>query len=111
MQMADYNGWTNKETWLVTLWIDNDQGEQEYWLDVARRSAEEATRNCFSNNREQEQRMWIAERLANHYEESAEACTDSQAGLFSDLMNCALGAVNWHEIAEALLRDADEIRE
>jgi hypothetical protein len=29
IQMAaekGYNGWTNYETWLVALWIDNEQG-------------------------------------------------------------------------------------
>ena len=28
------NGWENKPTWLVKLWIDNDQGNQEYWREV-----------------------------------------------------------------------------
>ena len=25
-----YNGWTNYETWLVNLWMDNEQGSQEF---------------------------------------------------------------------------------
>jgi len=24
--MAEYNGWTNYETWQCALWLDNDQG-------------------------------------------------------------------------------------
>ena len=27
-----YNGWTNRETWLVALWINNEQGWQESCL-------------------------------------------------------------------------------
>jgi len=26
MTTKEYNGWTNYETWLVKLWIDNDEG-------------------------------------------------------------------------------------
>jgi 16S rRNA U1498 N3-methylase RsmE len=24
--MTGYNGWTNRDTWLVPLWVDNDYG-------------------------------------------------------------------------------------
>lgn len=34
-----YNGWTNRETWLTALWIDNDQHSQylrDNWVTMAR---------------------------------------------------------------------------
>lgn len=40
MNTKEYNGWTNYETWLVKLWQDNDQGDQEYW----QKQAEECVR-------------------------------------------------------------------
>jgi hypothetical protein len=33
-----YNGWTNRETWAVVLWIDNEQGWQDSVHDAIRES-------------------------------------------------------------------------
>ena len=38
MNKNEYNGWYNYETWLVNLWMDNDQGSQEMWREHARES-------------------------------------------------------------------------
>ncbi len=37
-----YNGWKNYETWSVKLWIDNDQGSEQYWNEVAQEVWEES---------------------------------------------------------------------
>ena len=34
--MADYNGWTNYETWNVALWINNEEG----WKILAEESGD-----------------------------------------------------------------------
>lgn len=31
-----YEGWANRETWAVALWINNDQGMQESAIDAVR---------------------------------------------------------------------------
>jgi hypothetical protein len=29
LKFEDYNGWTNRDTWLVALWLDNDRNNYE----------------------------------------------------------------------------------
>ena len=51
-----YNGWTNKETWLVNLWLGD---------------------------------MFTVDQEAGNFN-----------GFVKDLLNCALGEIDYHEIAE-----------
>jgi hypothetical protein len=98
MTEQDYNGWTNKPTWLVRLWIDNDQGEQEYWLERGRAMADAD--------------YALADHLRETFEQAADDQCDgiiSKASLFSDLMSWALAMVNWGEVAHSLIEDASEI--
>lgn len=94
--MSEYNGWTNYETWLVNLWIDNDQDEQEYWL-------ERATSLLDTNY----PLMHLADELANSHKEKA---TDiASNSVFSDLLQSSLQVVNWREIAQSMLDDIEEL--
>lgn len=38
---SDYNGWRNRETWAVGLWINNDQGMQESVYELLREAVGE----------------------------------------------------------------------
>ncbi len=105
----DYNGWTNKPTWLVKFWIDNDQGEQEFWLDTAR----DVQRQPFApfykgQSRERHEEHQLATILKDSFEEQADDQIGN-AGLLSDLMSWALAMVNWDEIAKSLIEDAAEV--
>jgi|WetSurMetagenome_2_1015567.scaffolds.fasta_scaffold298739_2 hypothetical protein len=89
--METYNGWTNYETWVVKLWMDND-GELSYWIKEA-------------------DRMDLYELETAIKEQYQDAMPEIQNGPYSDLMQAALDSVNWREIAESIKDEADEENE
>ena len=77
-----YNGWSNKETWLVNLWL----GE------------------AFTMDQESG-----AEITADYIEQMVEECVseavESDCGFIVDLLNCALGEIDYHEIAKHFVEE------
>ena len=94
--MADttYNGWTNYETWLVNLWMDNEQGSQEYFLEQAQERYDAAKPTQYSTT-EEVARFVFADWLKEFHEENR----PELPGVYGDLLGGALSAVNWDEIA------------
>lgn len=88
-----YNGWTNYETWNCKLWMDNDQGESEYWNERAKESDDVSD---------------LAKELEGYYEALAEEFMGQQSGFFVDICNAALREVNWGEIAAHLYEENHE---
>lgn len=104
MTTQKYNGWTNYETWVVNLWMDNDAGS-DYW----REQAEEALRNpgAYAEKyltRKESATLALADSIKATHEEAQPEVT----GVFADLINAAMSEVNWHEIAEHYVNDAAE---
>ena len=97
-QAADQtcNGWTNYETWVINLWMNNDQGSPEYWAE----RAEELI------NDENSVDTLAHEIQGNHEDASKERAV---IGPFADLLGYSLGRVNWHEIAESLISEVDVV--
>ena len=74
-----YNGWTNRATWLVNLWLGDTMAEM-----VA-----------------MHKRAFSADELENFVLEVLDQDGATvEGGLAADLMSFALGNVNWHELAE-----------
>lgn len=98
-----YNGWKNYETWNVALWIDNDQGSYSQRCEMAQDAWDNA------DGDEDEAKRKLADALKDWIEEMNPLA--SEASMFSDLMNAALGEVDWYEIAENFLEDVDKEEE
>jgi hypothetical protein len=80
-----YNGWTNKETWLVNVWFEDS---------LAETLQESGIRDAYD----------AAEYLQEYI---GEYCIDGNVigGFVQDIFNCAFHSVNWHELAESYLAD------
>jgi len=92
-----YNGRSNYETWLVNLWLDNEQGSKDFmweWLEyhLARQTCGQLSRY-----------------LKETYEEDVD--TLSLPPFWNDLLRGALSEVNWMEIASHIWEEWEERKE
>jgi hypothetical protein len=98
-----YNGWTNYETWVVKLWMDNDEDSCRSWREEAERALGDARDGAISLHYGSQTH---AERAACHladilHEKLVNA--HGVTGVCVDLLSSAMSAVNWYEIAENIL--------
>jgi len=97
-----YNGWTNKETWLVALWIDND-GYAGGSLGVSEQADEIAEESMPADD---DLLHEVTGKLADWLEERITEDLGEHKGLLADIVGTALGRVDWREIAEHYAQDA-----
>ena len=77
-----YNGWTNRETWLVNLWLTNDECYYEELQAIIK--------NFDSDEQAEELEQYV------HW-----IIDTDKSSMTTDLLSTSLGRVNWHEIARA----------
>jgi len=84
-----YNGWTNYETWLVSLWYTD-------FIDEAKEVWAKATGATAARRLE-----FATDKLADIIEDIVLGMNPIQDnGLFLDLLTAGLDNVNWRELAE-----------
>jgi hypothetical protein len=99
-----YNGWTNYETWVVKLWMDNEEGTYNFWVEQTRNVYESALPK-YGLSQKEIAKSELADCLKEQHEEMREEWKENSATVFDDLMNAAMSEINWYEIAEALIED------
>ena len=102
-----YNGLTNYETWIVQVWLTNEEYSALYWKEQATEILEGAPDTQRVLTLEQAATFELADRFKNTFEEAA--ADDVPSGVFSDLLGAALANVNWREMAELFVADAMEV--
>ena len=94
----DYQGYTNYETWAISLWIDNDQGDYSY--------AQSLTDLILRQRSEDKARFILEESFKDWWEERNPLKDESS--VFSDILITALSRVNWLEIADNWIENTKE---
>jgi hypothetical protein len=80
-----YNGWTNYETWLVNLWLTNEQETEQQLIEIIK------------NIKKDKNEFQKATELKDYVENMV---STDKASLQQDLINSALSVVSWLEIIE-----------
>ena len=95
-EQKQYNGWTNYETWVFKLWLDNDQNLYD--------SVYSYIKNGIKNK-------WMVSIAVLHLKDVAYEMTinqynsDYEGSFKNDLLGHALNKINYHEIAQAIIED------
>ena len=89
--MERYNGWANRPTWQVVLWIDSTEGMRERAQEVLRETLR------FDSTPEARQDV-----IREFVEEVMLRGITSEASLASDILRDTLNRVDWQEVVDAL---------
>lgn len=97
-----YNGWSNYETWAVSLWIRNEEGTS---LDAIESAKERGDDSPVSLTIKESATRRLAEVLKDWVSE--ELVPDLGATLAAELLRAALSKVDWYEIASHYVEEAE----
>jgi hypothetical protein len=103
MEHEDYNGWRNRETWACVLHINNDQGLQEWALELTEQLVAEHGTTAFNR---------IGERIVDGFEEilaeAVEEGSEQARWAFTVLGDVgSFWRIDWAEVGESFLEAID----
>jgi len=112
--MSDYNGWTNKETWLVRVHelFDSEQIKEflEGALNDGRLNDHIIANNPQLGGVERALTLDLAEWMEEDHDQLIEELGLLPSNSYvQDQLNCAIGSINWVEIAEHYDQEIKEV--
>lgn len=109
MSDETYNGWTNYETWLVNLWLTNDEGSYDVVRETVEAAWSEPVKKIMSSH--DPRRVDVVDAVKALVEDWAGVGDRSEdlgtrlVGFQADLLGAALSEVDWFELAECYITD------
>lgn len=91
-QGKEHLGYKNYETWVLTLWLENDYNDYQYWRNKAMEAKAEDPESFIYT---------LSDELKEFYTDQA---PDLQ-GVYADLLGFALDEIDWREVAESISQD------
>lgn len=80
---AEYNGWSNYESWLANLWLTNDESSYQLLLEALNQDS----------LRDYEKAEWLEMMLRYQLDDEID-----EPSLWQDLLRAAFGRIDWCEI-------------
>lgn len=106
MSEKTYNGWTNYETWLFNLWNDGDTYIEERVQEIYN---EAESSQYFT--KDERARLDVADWLKEYNDEMIDEMSLPDNGFIRDLINAAVGEIDWYDLAESYLENVDKEEE
>lgn len=111
--MSNHEGWSNYETWSVNLWMANAEHLYRYWRRTAMTAWQEAWDAACEDEPEPSNDAAARDTalataivsLADQMKYEVGAGVPQLDGPYCDLLEAALGEVDWREIADGWLEE------
>lgn len=101
-----YNGYSNYETYVVQLWIDNTESSSAYWRRLAEEVYNHQAIEQAHFSKAEDGACILAEKLRDSYNNGMERILNDanvQGTVWADLLNASVCAVNFGEIAKNIM--------
>lgn len=99
-----YNGWSNYSTWVVNLWLNNEEGSYFYLVESAKNIKENPQYFKVGDKKYlRDPQVVLGDLIKKMIDESNPLIQD--ASLFHDVITHALAFVNYQEIAKGFLEE------
>jgi hypothetical protein len=84
MYVEEFNGYSNKPTWTLAIWLDTDESLKNYWRYKSKSLSEDE----------------LSKELQTYFEDRNPL--SKEFTIYSDILNNSLKLINWREVAKKL---------